>query len=659
MSMTLLWALICLIIFVVVLAHPKLPNWMTFICMAPVVLLAKVMEAKDIYAVLNNSSLHLMVIICMFSGMIAATGLDIIIGDFVDRVTSSQTGKKKEMMIFAIVYIVSGLISTVLQNSYVAMAFLPVLKSIARKNRISLSKLVLFVIFSTTLGGAITLIGTPTNVYANTALEEAGLQLFGMLDFAWVGIPIFIVGGLYMIIMNRWCASYDDFGEAVVEKTLTAEQKKKQMVVGIAFLVFVIALVLKSLKVISIDPNFIGYAMIAIAILTTIVSPKEAMSSLDAQMILFCAGINLMIAVMNQSGLGQVFGDMIIKVIGESRNLYLITAVLCIGASIATSFMNNMACAGMLAPVGISIANALGANPQAIVLAIAIGAGCSYLTPIASGTNQTMLIFTKLKFQDFAKFGWPLLIISWILCIAILPQAYVIYTSFKNTQGKIFVDGYSLQSYQTAIGKLGRSIQNTIIIPLLALVVIVLLAVLIAYLVVRRRNALTNVVDILSMIPYIVPGTVLGIALLIGFNKPPLLISGTMLIMVVALIIRRLPYTIRSSVAILQQIPMSIEEAAISLGASKMKAFFRITVPMMASGIISGAILSWVTMISELSTAIILYTGKTKTLTVAIYTEVIRGNYGTAAALSTIMTILTVISLLAFSKLNGGKDISL
>lgn len=391
MSTTLIWAFVCLIIFVAVLAHPKLPNWMTFICMAPVVLLAKVMEAKDIYAVLNSSSLHLMIIICMFSGMIAATGLDIIIGDFVDHMTSSQTGKKKEMMIFAIVYLVSGLISTVLQNSYVALAFLPVLKSIARKNRISLSKLVLFVIFATTLGGAITLIGTPTNVYANTALEEAGLQLFGMLDFAWVGIPIFIVGGIYMIVMNRWCASYDDFGEETEEKALTSGQRRKQMVVGITFLVFVAALVLKSLKVISIDPNFIGYAMIA---------------------------------VMNQSGLGQVFGDMIINIIGESKNLYLITAVLCIGASIATSFMNNMACAGMLAPVGISIANALGANPQAIVLAIAIGAGCSYLTPIASGTNQTMMIFTKLKFQDFAKFGWPLLIISWILCIAILPQVF-------------------------------------------------------------------------------------------------------------------------------------------------------------------------------------------------------------------------------------------
>ena len=424
MSMTLLWALVCLVIFVVILAHPKLPNWMTFVCLAPVALFTGIMGSSDIYAVLNSSSLHLMIIICMFSGMIAATGLDVVIGDFVDRVTSSQTGAKKEMMIFAIVYLTSGLISTVLQNSYVALAFLPVLRSIAKKNRISLSKLVLFVIYSTTLGGAVTLIGTPTNVYANTALEEAGLPLFGLLDFAWVAVPIFIIGGIYMVVMNRWCASYDDYGEEMVEKQLTKEQKNKQKVVGIAFLVFIIALVLGSLGVISIDPNFVGYAMIAIAVLSTIVTPKEVLSSLDVNMVIFCAGINLMIAIMNQSGLGNLFGDIIVNLIGESRNLYVITAIVCIGASVATQFMNNMACAGMLAPVGISIAESLGANPQAIVLAIAIGAGCSYLTPIASGTNQTMMLFTKLKFQNFTKFGWLLLIISWICCVLILPQVF-------------------------------------------------------------------------------------------------------------------------------------------------------------------------------------------------------------------------------------------
>lgn len=243
--------------------------------------------------------------------------------------------------------------------------------------------------------------------------------------------------------------------------------------------------------------------------------------------------------------------------------------------------------------------------------------------------------------------------------IAILPQVYVFYTSFKNTKGKIFVDGYSLNSYTNMFDKLGKSIQNSLFIPIMALIAIVLLAVLIAYLVVRRRNSLTNVMDIISMVPYIVPGTVVGISLLTAFNKKPLLLSGGFLIMIIALVIRRLPYTIRSSVAILQQIPMSIEEAAISLGTTKMKAFFKITVPMMRAGILSGAILSWVTMISELSTAIILYTGKTKTLTVAIYTEVIRGNYGIAAALSTVLTIFTILSLLLFSKVTKGKDISI
>lgn len=425
MTMTLFWALICLAVFIFILANGKYPNWMTFVCLAPVVYFSRIMDAKGIYNALNSSSLHLMIIICIFSGMIAATGLDVVIGNFVDRATRSQTGKKKEMIILGIVYLVSGLISTVLQNSYVALAFLPVLESIAKRNRISLSKLVLFVIFSTTLGGAVTLIGTPTNVYANSALEEAGLPLFGMLDFAWVAVPIFILGGIYMVILNRWCASYDDFGDGGdAVREVTGNQRNKQKVVGAAFSVFLIALVLKSLKIISVDPNFIGYGMIALAVLSTIVTPKEALSALDVNMILFCAGINLMIATMNHSGLGNVFGNLIISLIGESKNLYLITAVLCIGASIATQFMNNMACAGMLAPVGISIAHSLGANPQAIVLAIAIGSGCSYLTPIASGTNQTMLIFTNLKFQDFTRFGWPLLIISWICCVLILPQVF-------------------------------------------------------------------------------------------------------------------------------------------------------------------------------------------------------------------------------------------
>ena len=242
-----------------------------------------------------------------------------------------------------------------------------------------------------------------------------------------------------------------------------------------------------------------------------------------------------------------------------------------------------------------------------------------------------------------------------IVAAAILPQGYVLYTSFLKTRGMVFQPGYSLESYRTAFLKLGASMRNTLVIPGFALIVIVLAAVLIAYITVRKRNALTASVDIVSMVPYIVPGTVVGIALLGAFNKRPMALTGTFAIMIIALVIRRLPYTIRSSTATLQQIPQSIEEAALSLGSSKLNTFFKITVPMMKSGIIAGAILSWITMISELSTAIILYTAKTQTLTVAVYTEVVRGNYGVAAALSAILTAVTVVSLLVFMRVSRNK----
>lgn len=245
-----------------------------------------------------------------------------------------------------------------------------------------------------------------------------------------------------------------------------------------------------------------------------------------------------------------------------------------------------------------------------------------------------------------------------IVFIAYAPQLYVIYTSVLKTKGKRFVNGYSLESYKDAFSKMGNAIPNTFIIGGLALIIIVVLSILVAYIVVRRENTISRIIDTLSMIPYVIPGAVVGIALVMGFNKKPIALVGTMFIMVIALVIRRVSYTVRSSVATLQQIPMSIEEAAISLGAGKLKAFFVVTMPMMANGIIAGALLSWITIITELATGIILYNYKTVTLTIQIYTYVSRGSYGVAAAMSAVLTAMTTISLLLFMKVSKNKSIS-
>lgn len=247
-----------------------------------------------------------------------------------------------------------------------------------------------------------------------------------------------------------------------------------------------------------------------------------------------------------------------------------------------------------------------------------------------------------------------------VVFISMLPQIYLVYCSFRKTNAfGNFIDGYSLDSYKKSWSYIKTSLPNTLIIGGVALLVTILMSILIAYMVVRRKNTLNNVIDTMSMLPYIIPGSVVGIALVITFSSGPMILTGTMIIMIVAMCIRRIPYTIRSSVAVLQQIPITTEEAALSLGSSKLKTFFKITTPMMASGIVSGAILSWVSIITELSSSIMLYSAKTQTLTLTIYVLVSRGTDGVACAVSTILLAFTVLSLVIFLKISKNSDITM
>ena len=249
-----------------------------------------------------------------------------------------------------------------------------------------------------------------------------------------------------------------------------------------------------------------------------------------------------------------------------------------------------------------------------------------------------------------------------VCLIAFLPQVFIIYLSFRKTNaaGTIFLDGFSLGSYKAALNRLLiRSMTNTVKLGVLALLFIIAIAIMIAYLTVRRKSLLNDAIDTFSMIPYIMPGVVIGIALLTAFGSKPLKLTGTFTIMLLAVVIRRLPYTIRSATATLAQIPMSIEEASISLGASKMKTLTRITIPMMGSGILSGAILSWVAILTEVSSAIILYNNRSITMTISAYVAITRGNEGMAAAFAAILTVMTIISLIIYLKVSKSEDIRL
>lgn len=246
----------------------------------------------------------------------------------------------------------------------------------------------------------------------------------------------------------------------------------------------------------------------------------------------------------------------------------------------------------------------------------------------------------------------PVILISFF---SFLPQIVVCICSSQNTNYSSFIGGFTFDNY-TGLGKrLWTSIRNTFSYSTIAIIFIVFIGILMSYAIVRKPGKTGGILDMLLMAPYVIPGSVLGLCYIVTFNVKPLILTGTAAIIIISYVIRKLPYTVRSSSAFLMQMDPSIEEASINLGVPPMKTFWKVTARLMLPGVFSGAILSWVTCINELSCSVMLSSGKTNTLTIAAYTDIVRNSVGSGAALAAILTVASAVILVVLLKVSNGK----
>ncbi len=280
--------------------------------------------------------------------------------------------------------------------------------------------------------------------------------------------------------------------------------------------------------------------------------------------------------------------------------------------------------------------------------------------------NYTM---SSLRPPEITEYhGWKRFLVTLpvaIVClVAFIPQVVVIFCSFVKTNYSNFVfsEGFTLEHYLELGRSLSTNIRNSFVFSTVAILFILILGILMSYVIVRRRGKTGGALDMLMMAPYVIPGSVLGLCYIVAFNKlgttasgQVIRLTGTASIIIIAMIIRKLPYTVRSGSAFLMQMDPSVEEASINLGVSPMKTFVNVTARLMLPGVLSGAIISWVTCINELSTSIMLYTGRTATMTIASYTNIVRNSVGTAASLASILTVTSGVLLLAVFKASKGK----
>jgi iron(III) transport system permease protein len=230
--------------------------------------------------------------------------------------------------------------------------------------------------------------------------------------------------------------------------------------------------------------------------------------------------------------------------------------------------------------------------------------------------------------------------------------------SVTKSQGPVLYFGqFSLDHFVKAFTIAPRPILNSFFLATTATLFGIVFGLVTSYLLVRRQGPVTYLLDVLIMLPLAIAGTVQGIALAVTYNRGLVVLTGTWMILVLAYFIRKVPFSIKTTSALLHQIDRNVEDASINLGVPPFRSFLKVVLPVMLPGIVAGAIIMWVTTLAELSSTIVLYYGPWSTLTVEIFQRIGSGDFGPASAFATILIVAVLVPLYILHRLLG-KDLA-
>ncbi|MFC7519069.1 ABC transporter permease, partial [Herbaspirillum sp. GCM10030257] len=243
----------------------------------------------------------------------------------------------------------------------------------------------------------------------------------------------------------------------------------------------------------------------------------------------------------------------------------------------------------------------IGFSILALWLSARVLKGKDYSTTQKGGSSIQRRTLTPM--QAVMAYGW----IGLVLLVVLSPHIGILLLSLASVWSfSVVPDAYTLQHYSAVISGAGGMVSNTLLYCGLAALIDVVLGTAIAYLILRTKLPGRQWLDYTASAAMAIPGVVLAIGYLRLFKDVTIpftdtLFTQTWVLIMIAYAVRRLPYALRSCMAALQQVNISLEEAAESLGASKASTIRRIVVPLMAGGILAGFVTSFITAAVELS----------------------------------------------------------
>ena len=384
-----------------------------------------VLPSKQVYAGLSNSTVVLFGGMFVIGAAMFKTGLAEAVGLWV--VNKAGNGEVKLM---GAVMLVTIILSSVSSNTGTVACLMPVIIGIAQAANIPASKELMPLAVAANVGGTITMIGTPPNVIVTGALSAAGLPSFGFFEFALIGVPLSIIVLVYMLTIGRKTIPIKNAGAMDADAVEAAKKeagagddnapksKTKMWISGLILLGVVAAMAL-NLKTVPLQTAAVTGAILCV--ITGCLKEKEAYAGIDWVTIFLFAGMLSVATAMDKTGAGKLIADTVVGMMGEHPNPIILCAVLYLISNVLTQFMSNTASAALLAPIGISIAQSIGADPKPVLMSIGIAASMAFATPMATPPNTLVLGPGGFSFNDYVKVGVPLCVITFIASVIIIP----------------------------------------------------------------------------------------------------------------------------------------------------------------------------------------------------------------------------------------------
>ncbi len=417
-TITLLFLLFAIIMFVT----EKIPLGLTSMIVCVGLCVTGVLDVKTAFSGFIDSNVILFVAMFIVGGALFETGMANEIGGVVTKFAKTERG-----LIVAIMVIV-GLMSGVLSNTGTAAVLIPVVIGIASKSGFKRSRLLMPLVFAAAMGGNLSLIGAPGNMIAQSTLEQIGLK-FGFFEYAIVGLPILAVGILFFATIGfKLLPSHDTTdGDSVFDeqRDFSAVPKWKKILSLVILVLTLLAMIFEDK--IGVKLAVSGCIGTILLILTGVISEKEALKSIDLKTIFLFGGTLSLASALQSSGAGEMIANKVVGALGANPSPLLLTFVVLVLCCVMTNFMSNTATTALMAPICLSIAQGMGADPRAVLMACVIGGSCAYATPIGMPANTMVVGAGNYKFMDYVKSGLPLIVIALIVSMIILPIAFPFY----------------------------------------------------------------------------------------------------------------------------------------------------------------------------------------------------------------------------------------